>query len=81
MSAYRDNVDPDTLSDQKSTIAQSVAARSYLSNRLSRGAKPQVKSGGNFEGGNGGGHGRFNKAASEQDRMSQSMKSRVSTGR
>ena len=36
-SKFRDNVDPDTLSEKKSTIAQSVAARSYLSNRLSRG--------------------------------------------
>jgi len=36
--SYRNkNVNPDTLSDKKSTIAQSIAAKSYLSNRLSRG--------------------------------------------
>ena len=34
----------DTLSDQKSTIAQSIAAKSYMSNRLSRGSQQQVQS-------------------------------------
>jgi hypothetical protein len=43
--SYRNkDVNPDTLSDQKSTIAQSIAAKSYLSNRLSRGQQSQVKS-------------------------------------
>lgn len=32
-----DYANPDTLSDKKSTIAQSIAAKTYLSNRLSRG--------------------------------------------